>query len=282
MKWRIFILVSSFLFLLSFFVFTYFNQDGKLHIVFCNVGQGDGVYVRTPSGTDIVIDAGPDNSILECLSQHMPFWDRTIELVFATHPDADHITGFKYILENYKVLSFNTSKRESNTGTYKRIQELLSDRKILIRFLYAGDKYAISDGVTLTSYWPTSSFIESDTSTSTNRYSLVQMLNFHKFNLLLNGDTEFVILNEIFKEGVVVDIFKLPHHGSKTGIDAQTFMLIKPQLSIISAGLNNRYGHPSFQVLEELLKHKLRYMETSKVGSIEVVVDKSSWSVVTQ
>lgn len=282
MKWKILVIVFCFLFLISFFVFKSLSQDKNLHVVFCNVGQGDGIYIRTPNGTDIVVDAGPDNAILNCLSKHMPFWDRTIDLVFATHPDADHISGFKYILENYTVLSFNTSKKESKTGTYKRINDLIAEKHIPLRYLYEGDIYSTSDGVKLTTYWPTHTFIETDTSPSTNRYSLVQLLNFHKFNTLLNGDIEFDILNEQFKDGIAVDIFKLPHHGSKTGIDSQTFNLIKPQLSIISAGLHNRYGHPNFTVIEELLKHDLRYLETSKVGDIEIVTNGESYKVITE
>lgn len=61
-------------------------DDGKLHVIFCNVGQGDGIFIRTPRGSDIVVDGGPDNAVLSCLWGHMPFWDRTIELMVLSQP----------------------------------------------------------------------------------------------------------------------------------------------------------------------------------------------------
>ena len=87
-------------------IFLYFYQttkfsDKTLHLIFCDVGQGDGIYIRTPTGADIVIDGGKSNGLmLECLSENMPFWDRKIELLFATHPDADHIGGLIEIIES--------------------------------------------------------------------------------------------------------------------------------------------------------------------------------------
>ena len=108
-KYLIIILLSSFVLLFSYFFQSQNMQDAKLHLVFCDVGQGDGIYIRTPENVDIVIDGGKANGMMvKCLSQYMPFWDREIELVFATHPDADHIGGLVEVLQSYKVLSFNT------------------------------------------------------------------------------------------------------------------------------------------------------------------------------
>lgn len=259
------------------FQFIYFN-DKKLHVVFCNVGQGDAIYIKTPEGVDILIDAGPDNSVLECLGHHMPFWDKTIELAFATHPDADHIAGYTYVLNTYTVLSYNTSKKASETGVYKRIQAQLQAQNVPIRYLLNGDIFTLSSGVHLNTLWPTREFTEHDFSKDTNPYSLVQMLNFNKFSLLTDGDIGFDTLNTLFSQGVIVDVFKLPHHGSKTGVDDNTFNLIKPKLSIISAGKDNRYGHPHFSVLDELNKYTLRYLETEN-GNVEIITDGVGFTI---
>src|SRR3990167_8207809 len=96
----------SILLLSIFFVFVYQKikfEDGKTHIIFCSVGQGDGILIRTPSGLDIVEDGGPDDSILSCLSRHMPFWDRTIEIIILTHPDSDHISGLIDVVDRYRI-----------------------------------------------------------------------------------------------------------------------------------------------------------------------------------
>ena len=89
--------------------------DGKLHIVFCDVGQGDAIYIRTPKAFDILVDGGPDDSILSCLSNHMPFWDRKIDLVILTHPHADHLNGLIPLLQNSQGRSFATESLTNYT-----------------------------------------------------------------------------------------------------------------------------------------------------------------------
>jgi beta-lactamase superfamily II metal-dependent hydrolase len=84
--------------------------DRYLHIVICDVGQGDAI-VLTQGFTQVVVDAGlKDEDILQCLRQHLPFWDRQIEWIIPTHLDADHIGGFAAVLDRFKVdylLSFH-------------------------------------------------------------------------------------------------------------------------------------------------------------------------------
>src|SRR3989338_2268033 len=101
-------------------VFLFFYQTGQLSdkvltIVFCDVGQGDAIYIRTPGSIDILIDGGPGKKVLKCLSDNMPVWDREIELIFATHPDADHITGFVSVIQSYSVKSFDTVSATKDT-----------------------------------------------------------------------------------------------------------------------------------------------------------------------
>ncbi|MBP6912996.1 MAG: hypothetical protein KBC00_00075 [Candidatus Levybacteria bacterium] len=274
MKSKIIIILFCAIFVTGLYISqTFYFSDQKLHIIFCNVGQGDGIFIRTPNGTDIIIDAGPGDAIIGCLNRHMPFWDRTIELAFATHPDADHIAGFDAILRAYTILSFNTSKKNSTTDIYKTIQAQIAQQKIPVRYLFAGDTYKIGDGVVIKNYWPTHEFVDTDVSDSTNRYSLVQIIKYKEFDALVNGDIEFDILNELFKNGADVSILKLPHHGSKTGIDDRTLELIHAKLAILSFGLHNRYNHPSTQVIDLLEKFNVPYVSTAKSGDIEIVTD---------
>lgn len=271
----------SFVVLSIIFVFqkSFFN-DGKLHVVFCDVGQGDAIFIRTPGGSDILVDAGPDDSVLSCLESHMPFWDRELELIFATHPDADHITGFKSVLKNYTVKAFNTSKKSKETKVFARIQELVQQKKTPFRYLFSGDSYSVSDGVLIKTFWPTQEYVDSDTTgkLDSNSFSLVQTVSYRSFNVLLTGDIEAEILNNLFDPEVSVDVFKLPHHGSKTGVDEKTFEIVKQSLSIISAGRNNRYHHPAPQVLQLLKRFESAYKDTLE-GDIEIVSDGKEWWV---
>lgn len=282
MKLKLFIFSLSLIFLAGLFVYqAAIFSDGKLHIIFCNVGQGDGIYIKTPKGTDIVIDSGPDNSILSCLERHMPMWDRTIELAFATHPDADHIGGFRYILESYKVLSFNTSEKTSGTRVFAQIRDLISQKHIPLRYVFDGDEFRMPEGIQMHVYWPTRTFVNSqDVNADTNSFSLVQILTYKNFKTLFTGDIESGILDNIFFRGLMVDVFKIPHHGSKTGVDDLTFQLIKPRFVPISSGSHNRYNHPNPIVLELLKKYKIPYKNTAQVGDIEIVTDGESLKII--
>lgn len=282
MKIRIIIILVSCGIIILFGVYQYFlYSQNKMIIVFCNVGQGDGVYIRTPRGTDMLIDSGPDVSILSCLGRHMPFWDKSIELVFATHPDADHIGGFKYVFESYHIKSYNTVLANKDTGFFKLVSQKLDRKDIPIQHLTAGSTYTLEDGISLETKWPTADFLKVGDADS-NRYSLIQLLNFYNFNILLSGDADFDIvegvLGSIKKDNVSIEIFKLPHHGSKTGIGPDTFSLIKPNLSIISAGRDNRYGHPHRQVIDEMKEYGVNYLET-KNGDIKIVTDGKSFEI---
>ena len=106
-------------------------NDKNLHVIFCNVGQGDGIFVRTSSGIDIIIDGGPsETKMLNCIGRHMPFWDRTIDIMYLTHPDADHLTGLIGILGSYSVKYFGTSKAPKDTEIYKELMSKLREKNI--------------------------------------------------------------------------------------------------------------------------------------------------------
>ncbi len=254
------------------FMFSYQTgalSDKKLFVVFCDVGQSDAIYIRTSGNVDILIDGGRGNQVLECLSSNMPLWDREIELVFATHPDADHIAGLIAVLNSYKIGSFNSVAAPKNTKVYEELRKLIENYKIPYKNLSIGDKFKLSDGVSIETKWPEKGF----TSKDTNDYSLVQHLKFGEFDLLLTGDISFQILNSLKFDSESIEVLKLPHHGSKTGVDSLTFEKIKASIAIISAGKNNSYHHPHPSVLSLLKKYNIEYKRTDLEGEIKIVTD---------
>jgi competence protein ComEC len=263
------ILASIFVLILLFSYQTAKFSDNVLHVVFCDVGQGDAIYVRTPGKIDILVDSGrADNKALSCLNKHMPIWDRTIEIVFATHPDADHIGGFLSVLKSYKVKEFNTVAAKKGTKQYFDLVSLLKELKVPYKEITLGSKFTLSDGVTIRTLWPAAGFDSKDT----NEFSLVQLLSFGNFDLLLTGDITYQILNTLNLPSSV-EVFKLPHHGSKTGVDEATFQRMSAVLAIVSAGKNNSYHHPHPSVLSLLNKHGVSYRRTDEIGSIEIITD---------
>lgn len=277
-----FFLTATFLFLLlvATFAYQYFKfNDNKLHLVFCNVGQGDGIFIRTPKGSDIVLDGGPDDSILSCLSRRMPFWDRTIELAFLTHPHEDHMRGFDYISRRYKVLSFNTEELSNRTATYQTILKDIQDLKIKTRNVFQGDTFKLSDGLQIKVVGPSKEFIEKtspngEIGESREFGSLELLFSFGSFSALTTGDSQIEELNEAQQFLPKVNVFQIPHHGSKYGADLPFLSSISPKLAIISVG-KNKYGHPSPEILKILNDLGIKTLRTDKNGDIEIVADKT-------
>jgi len=256
-------------------------NDGKLHLVVCDVGQGDAIYLKTPSGKDILVDGGPNDSVLNCLTNNMPFWDRTIDLIVLTHPDADHITGLVSVLERYNVLHFVTSKTTKTTAIYKKFLNALEKEGLELKYVFAKDRIDFGDGTVSNIIWPDSSLFNSKQirESGVNEYSVIQLISYGNFQALLTGDAGSLVMDEIAKDAGDIDILKIPHHGSKTGMSDYFLTEIKPEAAVISVGAKNRYGHPTQFSLDLLSKHNVKTLRTDKNGEIEIVTTGPDYEV---
>lgn len=263
------------------FFFFYLNfYDGKLHLVVCDVGQGDAIFVRTPSGADVLIDGGPDKSVLSCLGNHMPFWDKTIEVVILTHPDADHITGMVDVIKRYNVNALFTQPNPGKTDIYKLFIRELAEKKLSAKFVKAGDVLKMPDGIEFHIISPQSSQPDPGAnSSSLNAYSVILKLKYGKFSALLTGDAGSEVQDRIAEAAGDVDVLKVPHHGSKTGMSDYYLSVIKPEIGLISVGVNNRYGHPSQISLDFLRSHNVRVYRTDQNGEVEILSDGLKYSI---
>ena len=139
------VLFSLLIFIVLIISFAVSQPDGRLHLVFCDVGQGDAIYIKFPDGRDALVDGGPNKAVLNCLGKHMAFWDRRIELVVLTHPQADHLNGLLDVFERYKVDLFLAPPVGNTTKGYKRLEELVKEKGIRVKNVYKGDKVKISN-----------------------------------------------------------------------------------------------------------------------------------------
>lgn len=294
MNKRIIFSITLIIFVVGIAVFDYSRfYDGKLHLVFCNVGQGDVIFIRTPGGKDILIDGGPDDLVLDCLSNHMPFWDRTIEVVVLTHPHADHLTGLISVLERYQVIHYFTEKVENRTKVYQRLQDTLALKNVTAKYTFSGDRIDFPDKTQLLTIWPDKEVInnqelqdvessEKDSSSlDVNGFSVISEISFGDFNVLLTGDAGVLIENKIAKIVGNVDILKVPHHGSKTGMSEYFLEELRPLLAVISVGVKNRYNHPSEEMINLLKSKQIKTLRTDRDGEIEVISDGKEFKVFT-
>jgi len=253
-KLKYFILIILFVGVISVWSIVFDLADNEfLKVYFFDVGQGDAIFIETPCGKQVLIDGGPDKTILEKLNETMPFYDRDIDLFILTHPDSDHITGLVSALEYYNVKHILTSGIEADSAVYKEWLKLIEEKNVSLILAQLGQKVILNENLFLEILWPEQSLIDSF-SKSANNASVVGRLVYGNMEILLTGDIEKKVENYLINQNLNLeaDIFKVPHHGSKTSSSFNFIEAIHPGLSIISVGKNNRYNHPSDEVLERL------------------------------
>ena len=272
------------------FFYEYFRfNDGKLHLVMCDVGQGDAIFIRTANGSDILIDGGPDDSVLTCLKNHMPFWDRDIEIMVLTHPHADHLTGLISVVKRYNVMHYFTENVEHKTLINKKLQDTLAANNLTAKYTYSGDRIDLSDKTSLLTIWPEKTWVQSNrlqdkennssdsVSLDINGFSLIQLLSFGNFKVLLTGDASVLIQDKTAAKVGKIDVLKVPHHGSKTGMSDYFLKQIRPNAALISVGDKNRYGHPAKPSLDLLENNNVKYFRTDTDSEVEVVSDGNTF-----
>lgn len=258
--------------------YQYFQiHDNKLHVVFCSVGQGDAVFIRTPENKHVLIDAGPDSSVLNCLSRHMAFWERKLDLIFLTHPHADHYSGLYYVLERYNTTYFVTDKVSLEEKEFQNLKKIIGQKHIAIKPVSRSDSIHLSKSLVLSIESPDSGHLELSTK---NERSMITELSYGSFNTLLTGDTQSdELLHVIESISQSIEVLQLPHHGSKTGTVPDLFNKLKPKLAVISVGKNNRYNLPNVSVLQMLKEQKVPLARTDQAGDVEIVSDGKGWVV---
>jgi competence protein ComEC len=289
MKKYLLLIIFSILVLGGFLIYQHFIfNDGKLHIVFCDVGQGDAVLIKTPDNKYILVDSGPDKKVLDCLSRHMPLWQRQIDLALLSHPHADHFMGFQYVIGRYHINNFATEKLKNETPGFPLLMQKLSEKHIPQRFVLAGDRWILQSriqnkpDVVISIAGPSQAFLDRTSpggkiGESKEFASLIAHVTYGSFSTLLTGDSQATGVEEAYAEiEKQVTILQVPHHGSATGLTTQLMEKLVPETAVISVGKNN-YGHPSLATLY-LLKN-LPVKRTDKEGDIEIVSDGKTWHI---
>ncbi len=242
------------LFAIAIFIFFFQTQqsgDEFLEVHFLSVGQGDAIFIEAPNGAQALIDGGQDGAVLRELSKVMPFWDRSIDLVVATHPDKDHIGGFPEIFQRYKIGKVLDTGVESETGIYDVYKKERDEEGAEIIKAKAGQVISLGE-VHLEVLFPGE---ETENIKDKNDTSIVLRVVYGESEVLLTGDASKKIerfLVSKYGDSLQSDILKLGHHGSKTSTDESFLRAVSPEVVVVSAGEGNRYGHPHEEVLDRV------------------------------
>ncbi|MAG12774.1 competence protein ComEC [bacterium] len=243
------------------------ERAGILTVAFLDVGQGDAVFIEAPNGNQMLIDGGGNTRVLQELSTVMPFYDRSIDVVLATHPDKDHIGGLPAVLKNFKVDYFIEPGIAVETGAYEELVRLIAlegSENVIAR---RGMKIFLDEKVYLLVLFP-----DRDMSgVSANDASIIAKLIYEDTSFLFTGDASQKMENFVVSldgKMIDVDVLKIGHHGSKTSTSDLFLGYASPLFSVISAGVANRYGHPHEEVIARLEQFESEILRTDEQGTI--------------
>lgn len=243
--------------------------DGALHFHMLDVGQGDAFLVVTPTGKHILIDGGPDATVLRRLKNHMSHFNRTIDLMVLTHADADHITGLTAVLKRYAVKRVLLTGRIHASSRYELLVRTLQQKGIPVLRAHPDTDIIVEDGVILDVLWPPRTG-----ALSSNNASVVLRLLWNNHSLLVTGDIEEEAERAILAQGhdVSASILTVPHHGSRTSSSTGFLVAVKPALALVSAGKENRFAHPHRDIIERYRHLGIPVHSTQQEGTVSLTV----------
>ncbi len=250
-KWGVVIIL-----LLVFWVWQEW-PDGRLQVVFCDVGQGDST-VLVLGSFQALIDTGANKlKVTECLSKQMPFWDRKIEVVFISHSDKDHIGALEEVKARYKVEKIIDQPRRNDVVRYGSLSfDIIKESEPM-------------EGVRVNS------------ENESNARSVVMRVVYGSFSALFTGDIDTDSELALVERGVLnkTEVLKVSHHGSKYGSAKEFLEALRPRLAVISVGGKNNYGHPHGDTLMRLEEVGAKILRTDTMGSVSIMTDGKTLEV---
>ncbi len=197
-------------------------------------------------------------------------------LVVLTHPHSDHLTGLAEILQRYRVEQVLYTGLAFESDIYQEWLRLIEEKDIKYTIARAGQQIDLGDGVVINVLNPPISH-QTDTQSDIDNNGVVLRLSMGKINFLLTGD----IMREAELELVAgradlhSTVLKVAHHGSDTSTTPRFLAVVSPQVAVISVGEDNKFGHPSDEVMDRL-EEKLgsgNIYRTDEYGTIEFITD---------
>ena len=253
------------------------QADGRLHVHFLDVGQGDAIYIETPGGRQVLVDGGPEFAgAARALSRRLPPWDRSLDLVASTHLDTDHSRGLLRVLESYRTGTVVAGLPDPESHLYPQWQKAVDQGGHRLVHLSAGQELALEEGMTLTVLHPPALPLRGPAWDSNNN-SLVLRLSYGEISFLLTGDIEEEAERYLARTATSLqsDVLKVGHHGSNSSTTAAFLRAVKPRWAVISAGADNQYGHPHADVVHRLedAVGKANVFSTATKGTIHFSTD---------
>lgn len=251
----------------------------ELTVSFLNIGQGDSIFIQSPTGKQMLIDGGSDRTVLQELGSVMPLGDRSIDVVLATHPHADHVGGLVYVFNQYDVAHYFITGATAGTNVVRELEGDVTHESGLVSHVASrGASIDLGGGVMIEVLYP-----DKDVShLEPNDSSTIVRLTYGEISVLLTGDAPSYVEHQLvskYGESLHSTVLKAGHHGSRYSSSEEFLDTVYPSYVVISSGKDNSYGHPHQETLERFYERNITVFDTAEDGRVTFKTDGTILSV---
>lgn len=243
----------------------------ELRVSFLNIGQGDSIFIEGPTGLKMLVDGGPDRSVLRELSKQLWPWDRHMDVLVETHPDKDHIEGLGDVLERYDVSNFLESGVPDQTNVSRHVKDDVAKEKGLLHTIVKrGERLHLGGGAYADILFPDT---DQSQQKDTNSGSVSLHVVYGTTSFMLTGDLPSTYEDHLVQisrgtHDLKSDVLKAGHHGSRFSTDSIWLNAVAPKTVVISAGKGNTYGHPAHDTIDRINRYGANIVSTIDSGTI--------------
>lgn len=256
------------------------SPPSRLEVTFLYIGQGDAILIEGPTGIDMIIDGGPDRSVLRQLPREIGLLDRSIDVMVGTHPDKDHIAGLVDVLGRYRVRTILTPGIERDSSDAVAFSEAAAQESDAVEIrARRGMRLHLGGGAFADILYP-----DRDVSNvETNNGSIIMRVTYGTTSFMFTGDAPMSVEDHLVSRSpdssqLRSTVLKAGHHGSRTSTGERWLEVVDPAIVAISAGRDNQYGHPHTEVVEHIRASGAELLSTSELGTLRFVSDgKRVW-----
>lgn len=245
----------------------------EMQVHFIDVGQGDSILIESPSGKTMLIDGGVKGAGQQIVSYLKELGINKLDIVVATHPDADHIGGLIPVLDNMTIEQFYDSGKVHTSQTFEEMLTRIDEKNIPYHVPKIGDDIEFDKDVNV------KVLNANDQATDNNDASIVLKMTYGNVSFLLTGDAGVALEKEMLQYDVKATVLKAGHHSSNTSSSEEFIQAVKPEVTILSYGEDNKYGHPHAEIVDRLQAIGSKIYATADLGTITVSTDGVNYTV---